>query len=95
MKRRQRWVAPADDGGVLLDPPLDRVPELLDKNRRILDQSQVVLAGTALRDLRAQRFRPDSHSGAPAVVTGHQPEFFHPGVWIKNFVQHGIARRHG
>ena len=21
----------------------------------------------------------------PLVVTGHQPELFHPGVWVKNF----------
>ncbi|MCS6852392.1 MAG: hypothetical protein NZ700_14605 [Gemmataceae bacterium] len=29
------------------------------------------------------------------LVTGHQPELFHPGVWIKNFVLHALARRHG
>ena len=27
----------------------------------------------------------------PLVVTGHQPELFHPGVWIKNFAAAGIA----
>jgi hypothetical protein len=29
---------------------------------------------------------------APMVVTGHQPELFHPGVWIKNFATTAIAR---
>jgi hypothetical protein len=29
------------------------------------------------------------------IVAGHQPEFFHPGVWVKNFVLAGQARRHG
>ena len=30
----------------------------------------------------------------PLVVTGHQPELFHPGVWIKNFALAGIAGEH-
>jgi hypothetical protein len=29
----------------------------------------------------------------PLVVTGHQCELFHPGVWIKNFAAAAIARR--
>ena len=28
------------------------------------------------------------------MVTGHQPELFHPGVWIKNFAAAGIAAAH-
>lgn len=28
---------------------------------------------------------------APLVVTGHQPEMFHPGVWIKSFAAHRLA----
>ena len=33
---------------------------------------------------------------ADLVVTGHQPELFHPGVWVKNFAVAGLARaRHG
>lgn len=27
-----------------------------------------------------------SPKGAPIVVTGHQPVFFHPGVWVKHFL---------
>ncbi len=29
------------------------------------------------------------------IVTGHQPDLFHPGVWVKNFVASGLARRSG
>ncbi|GAC1463557.1 MAG: hypothetical protein NVSMB9_01170 [Isosphaeraceae bacterium] len=29
------------------------------------------------------------------IVTGHQPELFHPGVWVKNFATAAIARRAG
>ena len=31
----------------------------------------------------------------PLVVTGHQPELFHPGVWVKNFAASAIARSCG
>lgn len=30
---------------------------------------------------------------APIVVTGHQPELFHPGVWVKNFAASAVAGR--
>ncbi len=29
---------------------------------------------------------------APLVVTGHQPELFHPGVWLKNFEAARLAK---
>jgi hypothetical protein len=28
-------------------------------------------------------------------MAGHQPELFHPGVWVKNFALNGLARAHG
>jgi hypothetical protein len=30
----------------------------------------------------------------PLVATGHQPELFHPGVWVKNFATAELARAH-
>ena len=30
---------------------------------------------------------------APLIVTGHQPELFHAGVWAKNFAAAGLARQ--
>jgi hypothetical protein len=33
--------------------------------------------------------------GGSVFMAGHQPELFHPGVWVKNFALHGLARRHG
>src|SRR5207247_1954153 len=35
----------------------------------------------------------ESVSGTPFLLSGHQPELFHPGVWYKNFVLGGMARR--
>ena len=39
----------------------------------------------------------DRHAlvGRQLVAAGHQPELFHPGVWIKNFAIYAHARRHG
>jgi hypothetical protein len=31
----------------------------------------------------------------PLVITGHQPELFHPGVWVKNFATAAVAKAHG
>ena len=31
----------------------------------------------------------------PLLLAGHQPELFHPGVWIKNFAIARIAKQHG
>ncbi len=31
----------------------------------------------------------------PLVITGHQPELFHAGVWVKNFATAALARAHG
>lgn len=32
--------------------------------------------------------------GGPLFLAGHQPELFHPGVWVKNFALAGLAARH-
>jgi hypothetical protein len=40
-------------------------------------------------------FHGDNRSTAypPVVLTGHQPQLFHPGVWFKNFVLAALARQ--
>lgn len=32
---------------------------------------------------------------APVFVAGHQPQLFHPGVWVKNFLVGGLVERNG
>lgn len=34
-------------------------------------------------------------SDGPLIVSGHQPELFHPGVWFKNFVLDTLAKASG
>lgn len=38
---------------------------------------------------------PDNTSHAPLLMAGHQPELYHPGVWIKNFLLSAAAERTG
>jgi hypothetical protein len=61
--------------------------------RRLREQVRrevVGLAGDFLRrhglDAPAAAGDMQRPSGWPLIVTGHQPELFHPGVWVKNFV---------
>ncbi len=109
--------APAIDGGLLVDPPPDRLGAVLAGNlARLAHWDHHFQGRTALR-LREQVRRevlalslsfhkqhgleePQVARDAagepigPLVVTGHQPELFHPGVWIKNFAVAGIAQEH-
>lgn len=55
---------------------------------QVLDQARSYLAAAGLDT-------PDGPRPERLVVTGHQPELFHPGVWVKNFAAAAIARRTG
>jgi hypothetical protein len=51
----------------------------------------------AVRQYLGQRdepagIRPDARG---IVMAGHQPELFHPGVWVKNFALNGLAKKLG
>jgi hypothetical protein len=57
--------------------------------RQALEQARAYLGR---HDLDVPALPDDS---APLVVTGHQPDLFHPGVWIKNFAAAAIGRSVG
>jgi hypothetical protein len=104
----RRLLAPRDDGAVFADPPLDEALRQLAAPPAFGD---VALFGRPLADLRAQARRDALQAArsylrsagepVPAVATdrilaaGHQPELFHPGVWVKNFALHGLAAAAG
>ncbi|MBY0521883.1 MAG: hypothetical protein K2R98_00705 [Gemmataceae bacterium] len=106
-----RWRAPAGDADVLIDPPLTDAAPLLKANRdrfasatfqfggRSLDALRRLAradAFTAARDyLRAAGEPVPSGNDTSLILAGHQPELFHPGVWVKNFALNGVARAHG
>ena len=43
----------------------------------------------------AQSWQVANLPHVPLIVSGHQPELFHPGVWAKNFVLDHLAKRTG
>lgn len=64
--------------------------------RELADLGRRELTNLALRYTRSYR---DVPTVGPATdratfVAGHQPELFHPGVWIKNFALSALAKRH-
>jgi hypothetical protein len=94
----RRYRAPSENVGLLIDPPFDAVPRLIEENRKKLDRDDVRIGGKSLRALRIEARRETfvkSLWNGPLVVTGHQPELFHPGVWVKNFASAGLAKRVG
>ncbi|MFK7818130.1 MAG: hypothetical protein AB8G99_05395 [Planctomycetaceae bacterium] len=110
---RRRLRVPADDGGVLIEPPPSEAESVIRTNKiRLSAIHDVEMQGRTLGHMREQArselvasaFRYTSevrpHASFPdkpssIILTGHQPELFHPGVWVKNFVAADIAKRTG
>jgi hypothetical protein len=106
-----RLQAPRQHGAVVAEPPLSAVGSLLAANRDRLRAARGDLLGRPWQELRREARHAAvqaartylHHAGEPApsfssealLLAGHQPELFHPGVWVKNFALHGLARAHG
>lgn len=88
------WKAPRTDGSMLLWPGGAELVEHTLGNVRALSETEVKVAGVPLIEAREATRRYLGHdSEAPLIVTGHQCELHHPGVWIKNVVIHHLAER--
>jgi len=102
MAALQRLRVPSQNGEVLAVPGFKAIPSLIEQNRRQLNRSDVKICSLPLNEFRAiarsevlaLSESPQEPSG-PLIVTGHQPELSHPGVWVKNFVLNGLARKVG
>lgn len=102
----RRYRVPREDNTLLVEPPASEVrlappcPGIgIDLGDLSLDQlraqARQELLDTATRYTSGYRdavlpTRPD----APVLITGHQAELFHPGVWFKNFVLSRLATQH-
>lgn len=102
--------APFQQGGVLLWPGEHCVAEYLRVNRLSFEECKAEILGTPFSECRSlaiqevtqlarayMRLETEPASlptGNGLIVGGHQPELFHPGVWIKNFVMNHLGRRH-
>ncbi len=94
----------------MAEPPLAAVADLLATNRkRFLGAAPPLLGqawATLCRQARqatvaaARRYLQDRGEPVPVygatnlLMAGHQPDLFHPGVWVKNFALSGLARLH-
>lgn len=99
-----RYRAPTGNREVLAVPDRQAWPGMVKSNRRRLEATDVRIDGEKLADFRAAARREilaladgdaSDSPDAPLILTGHQPELFHPGVWVKNFAIAGLARRVG
>jgi len=108
---KKSFQVPREDGGVLVDPPLDQLPALPETNSQSLTDVNHSVAGKDFQELRSSARRglleaargymqehgltvPDTPHG-PIILTGHQPAFYHPGVWFKNFLTSWLAGKVG
>jgi hypothetical protein len=105
-----RLRTPQDDGQVLVYPPPESLGRLFDRNRARLATRKTIF-GRQLSDFRRQAIIEAisaahayfAEAGEPApeftspslLLAGHQPDLFHPGVWLKNFAIQSIGREHG
>ncbi len=97
MSALRRFRAPTTDRGLLAEPALSQLPALIESNRATLNTARQTFGGFPLQKFREQ-FRKEldlPDSATPLIVSGHQPELSHPGVWVKNFALCGIARQVG
>lgn len=101
--------APTRDGGVVLSHSSPEITQLLIRPHRFPDGPSIgQKTWSQLRTLARQEViqlarnylqhwhepLPENRDG-PLILAGHQPELFHPGVWVKNFAMQGLARSHG
>ncbi len=94
---KRHYRAPSGDGDKLIDPPAAEVPRLLaaakhfDLPGQLFDGMSLPrwreLARREVLQLLELKTQPTAW-----LVAGHQPELFHPGVWLKNFVMGRLAQ---
>jgi hypothetical protein len=92
--------APTIDSQYLVHPTPDRAVDWLNRNMQLWPHNAIRLDGVPLVALRrALRQQIAAWTDPPIrtpldrpwIVSGHQPELEHPGVWVKHFLLHGFA----
>src|SRR4051812_20377893 len=107
----RRLRAPQDDSAALIDPPIAEVQTIIERNRHISEQfarqpelpsnfrtlarAILVLNAALRRGVNLSNEQVKAETNRPIILTGHQPELFHPGVWFKNFLASTIAQQVG
>ena len=91
-----KLTTPADHGQVLVAPdPSAWIPAAQANSRALRDADAPLLDSTLAEWRRRTRERILGRDDVLVFVTGHQPEFIHPGVWAKHIVADRAARAAG
>src|SRR6187431_714653 len=102
---RRHFRARSEDGGALVEPPLNRAADLVAQNRarssgcrydcqglpleKLVFRARDELRARAIAFTAAYRdtsFVPSLAPWTPFILSGHQPELYHSGVWFKSFL---------
>lgn len=102
----RRLRAPQQHGESLIEPPLSDLPHsaprhefpVYDLQGRELGQvarqaRREMLQAAAIYTGQYQDVATDLDATRPIVMAGHQPNLFHAGVWLKNFVLNAVGQR--
>jgi hypothetical protein len=88
----QSLSTPPNHGDTLIHPAPAELPRLARQNRKALRAADCPLLDASLAEYRGQVRRGLlGTDDTLAIVTGHQPEFIHPGVWAKHVVACRLA----
>ena len=87
---------PPRHGDVLIEPNADRLVELAESNRKLICDYPFMVLGLSVAEIRSRlRERMCDGCTGPVIMTGHQPEFIHAGVWAKHVVASALAKAMG
>jgi len=92
-----RLQTPSASGEVLVEPAPPVMRALLDSAAGLIQSWNVRIADLDLQAVRRAVRQRVAGIGddRPVIVTGHQPEFIHPGVWAKHVVVARLAQASG
>lgn len=82
--------APQVDGQTLIWPQADGLVAVAEENRRQRQRYEFSLLGRPAREWSASQLK-----AGLVFMTGHQPAFFHPGVWAKSIAASSLAQSAG
>lgn len=90
------WKAPKSDGALLLWPDAQPLLAAIPHNATRLSSNPTLILGVPAHEVRSATRTFLGHTDtSPLILTGHQTELHHPGVWIKNAVIDAVARKVG
>ncbi|MGR3221063.1 MAG: hypothetical protein ACUZ8H_14800 [Candidatus Anammoxibacter sp.] len=117
-----KYMIPDDDMSVFVEPPLPQCQNIINANRKRIEQYNFTICGLDYTNLRNQirtevinkakkytenllgcwnsspkgtplaNNSPFNTENTPIIATGHAPEFYTPGIWIKNHLVGKLAK---